>query len=278
VLAILVVAGAVTTFVQRRRRWLVLSHLVAGSLYILAAGVDGDTRRLFTGFWYTDSHRLAAIIPITGVPLAVIGLMAVVSVAQTRLTALGGAHTPGARAGRPALVAVPAVLAVLLLVSGGLYSGDHRDRLLEAYPKVDPLVDQEEYALFSRIDGHVAPDELIAQMPLNGSPAVMALTRRQVLFPQINTGRTTPDQLYLARHLVDAPVDDEVCVIADRLNVRYLLTNDKPWGNMWDGLTYPGPSRASGFELVDRGGTFELYRITACDDRPAEPGPQGPPG
>ena len=277
VLGALVLVGAVTTFVQRERRWLVVSHLVAFSLYVLAAGVSGDTRRLFTGFWYTDSHRLAAILPTTGVPLAVIGLMAVTAVVRARVTALAE-RPPGGLPGRPELVVVPAVLAMLFLVTGGLYVGDNRDRLLAAYPKVDPLVDQEEYALFSRIDRHVAPDELIAQMPLNGSPAVMALTRRQVLFPQINTGRATPDQVYLAQHLVDAPIDDEVCAIADRLNVRYLLTNDKPWGTVWDGLTYPRPSRASGFELVDSGGTFELYRITACDDRSVEPGAHGPPG
>lgn len=268
----LVLVGAVATLVQRRLRWLVLSHALACTLYVLAAGVSGETRRLFTGFWYTDSHRLAAIVPITGVPLAVIGLLALVALVRARVAALPA--RPGTvLAGRRAVLVAPVLLAVLLAVTGGLYAGEHRERLLAAYPKVEPLVDAEEYALFARVDEHVAPDEIVAQMPLNGSPAVMALTRRQVLFPQVNTGRVTPDQVYLANHLVDAAVDEEVCRIADRLDVRYLLTNDKPWGTVWDGLTYPRGDRASGFELVDRGGTFELYRITACDPEPApDPG------
>jgi hypothetical protein len=263
VMSLLVLVGVVATFVQRRRRWLVGSWLVAGGLYVLAAGVSGAQRRLLTGFWYTDSHRLAAILPLAGVPLAVIGLMAIVAVVRTRVAALGGTATDGTR-WRAALV-LPAVLALLLLATGGLYSVDNRDRVLAAYPKVDPLVDQQEYDLFVRIGKEVEPGAVIAQMPINGSPAVMALTGRQVLFPQINTGRVTADQIYLAAHLVDAATDPEVCEIAERLDVRYLLTNDRPWNNMWDGLTYPEGS--PGFQLIDRAGTFELYRVTACDFR-----------
>jgi hypothetical protein len=178
----------------------------------------------------------------------------------------------GAAGNRRRLVVVPAVLAALLLVTGGLNSDEHRDRVLAAYPKADPLVGPEEYALFSRIDEHVAPDEIVAQMPLNGSPLVMALSRRQVLFPQINTGRTTADQLYLAQHLVDARSDPKVCEIVNRLDVRYMLTNDTRRGTVWDGLTYPGQSEIAGFELVDQGGTFDLYRVTACDRPHNEPG------
>ena len=118
----------------------------------------------------------------------------------------------------------------------------------------------------------MAPSEIVAQMPLNGSPLVMTLSHRQVLFPQINTGRTTADQLYLAEHMVDARVDPKVCEIVDRLDVRYMLTDDRPRGTVWDGLTYPGPTRSSGLELVDEGGAFELYRVAACDGRQPEPG------
>jgi hypothetical protein len=267
----LVLVGAVSALLQRNRRWLVLSHLVACGLFVLAAGVHGDTRRLFTGFWYTDSHRLAAIVPITGVPLAVLGLLAVVGLLRGRIAALGD-RLPAAVGQRRAVLAVPAVVAGVLLIAGGLHSTDHRDRVLVAYPKADELVDPEEYALFSRIDEHVEPDAVVAAMPLNGSPIAMTLSHRQVLFPQLNGGKITHDQLYLAKHLVDARAGSKVCRIADELDVRYLLTNDRPWGTVWDGLTYPEESRASGFELLDRGGTFELYRVTACDPDPSDPG------
>jgi hypothetical protein len=259
--AALVLVGAGATFVRRNHRWLVASHLVGGALYVLAAGVPGDLRRLVTGFWYTDSHRMAAIVPITGVPLAVIGVIALVGAARVRVAALGG-WPRGVLPERRSLLVALAVVALVVLVTGGLNSGDNRTRVLAAYPKVDPLVDAQEKALFVRIARDVEPGAVIAAVPWNGSAAVMALSRRQLLFPQINTGHVTPDEMYLANRLVKAASDPEVCRIADRLNVRYLLTNDIPRGTVWDGLTYP--HGAPGFEFVDRGGTFELYRMTAC--------------
>ncbi|WP_018681274.1 DUF6541 family protein [Actinokineospora enzanensis] len=262
VLAALVVVGVVTCFVQRTRRWLVASHAISGGLYVLAAGLPGATRRLFTGFWYTDSHRLAAMVPITGVPLAAIGLAATIAYVRRLLTTSEGRV-------RLAPLVVPAVLAVFVLGTGVVNHADHRNRVLAAYPRDHRLVDDDEYGLYKRLNRYVEPGAIIAQMPFNGSPEAMAISGRQVLFPQINLGRMTTDQAYLAQYLVKANTDPRVCEIARRLNVRYLLTNDRPWDNMWDGVTYPPPG-TPGFDLLDRGGTFELYRVTACDSSKSE--------
>ncbi|WP_410569561.1 DUF6541 family protein [Amycolatopsis sp. cmx-4-61] len=259
VLAVLVVVGAVSCFRQRCHRWLVAGHAVSGGLYVLAAGVPGATRRIFTGFWYTDSHRLAAMLPITGVPLAVLGVLAVVSAVRAGLAPDGVL-----RRQRTVAWAAPVVAALgLLLVTGGLHHADHRDRVLAAYPKAAPLVDEDEHALFTRIGWRTEPGTIVAQMPYNGSPAVMALTRRQVLFPQLNLGRLTPDQVYLAQHLNQAASDPRVCEIVNRLQVRYLLTNDRARGNLWDGTAYPAPT--AGFRQIDEGGSFRLYRVSPCD-------------
>ncbi|MFD6065813.1 DUF6541 family protein [Amycolatopsis lurida] len=262
VLAVLVIIGAVSCFRQRFRRWLVASHAISVGLYVLAAGVPGAGRRVFTGFWYTDSHRLAAMIPITGVPLAVIGIIAVVAAVRAWLSSVSFLEHRRVMAARASAAALPVVVVLALVTTGGLNLLDHRNRVLSAYPKVDPLVSQEEHALFERIGERTEPGTIVAQMPYNGSPVVMALTGRQVLFPQLNIGRLTADQIYLARNLSKAATDPRVCEIAGRLNVRYLLTNDIPRGNLWDGLTYP---TGEGFRQIDQGGTFKLYRITACD-------------
>ncbi|MGV9367243.1 DUF6541 family protein [Amycolatopsis sp. NPDC003731] len=257
VLALLVILGAVSCFRQRSRRWLVAGHVVSGGLYVLAAGVPGSTRRIFTGFWYTDSHRLAAMLPITGVPLAVIGVLAVVTALRGRLAPDGVARRLG-----PAAAPILAACA-LLLVTGGLHFSDHRNRVLAAYPKATPLVSPDEYALFTRIGRQTEPGTIVAQRPYNGSPAVLALTGRQVLFPQLNLGRLTPDQVYLAQHLNQAASDPKVCEIVDRLQVRYLLANVTVKGSMWEGTGYPAPS--AGFRELDRGGAFRLYRVSPCD-------------
>ncbi|WP_410612228.1 DUF6541 family protein [Amycolatopsis sp. lyj-109] len=260
VLAALVIVGAVSCLRQRSRRWLVAGHAISGGLYVLAAGVPGATRRLFTGFWYTDSHRLAAMLPITGIPLAVIGVLAIVSVVRGRfawdVVVLRRQRTWSAAA--PILV-----VAGLLLVTGGLHFADHRNRVLAAYPKATPLVTPDEYALFTRIGQRTEPGTIVAQMPYNGSPAVQAMTRRQVLFPQLNLGRLTPDQVYLAKHLNQAATDPQVCEIVNRLQVRYLLSNHIAKGTMWDGTAYPAPS--AGFRQIDQAGAYRLYRVSPCD-------------
>ncbi|QKV80462.1 DUF6541 family protein [Amycolatopsis sp. Hca4] len=259
VLAGLVIVGAVSCFRQRSRRWLVAGHALSGGLYVLAAGVPGASRRIFTGFWYTDSHRLAAMLPVTGVPLVVIGVLAVVSAARAGLAPDGVLRR--LRLWPPAAAVV--VVIALLLATGGLHHADHRDRVLAAYPKAAPLVTPDEYALFTRIGRRTEPGTIVAQMPYNGSPTVMALTRRQVLFPQLNLGRLTTDQVYLAQHLNQAASDPRVCEIVNRLQVRYLLTNDFARGNRWDGTAYPAPS--AGFRQIDQGGSFRLYRVSPCD-------------
>ena len=99
-----------------------------------------------------------------------------------------------------------------------------------------------------------------------------ALTRPDTLGLPFASWTLDRLQAYLAEHMVDARYNSRVCDIVNRLNVRFMLTNDRPWGNIWDGLTYPRPSRLPGFELVDEGGTFDLYRVTACDPDPADPG------
>ncbi|WIY04897.1 hypothetical protein QRX60_13995 [Amycolatopsis mongoliensis] len=263
VLAVLVIVGAVSCFRQRSLRWLVAGHAISAGLYVLAAGVQWPGRRMFTGFWYTDSHRLAAMLPITGIPLAVIGVLAVIAAVRSWLSSASFLDQRRTLATRASAVVLPVVFLLLLLSTGGLNVLDHRNRVLSAYPKVDPLVNQEEYDLFKRIAERTEPGTIVAQMPYNGSPAVMALTRRQVLFPQLNIGRLTSDQIYLARHLNQAATDPRACAIADRLAVRYLLTNDIPRGNLWDGLAYPAPS--AGFRQIDQGGTFKLYRVPLCD-------------
>jgi hypothetical protein len=151
----------------------------------------------------------------------------------------------------------------LLLVTGGLHFADHRNRVLAAYPKDTPLVSQDEYALFTRIGRQTEPGTIVAQRPYNGSPVVMALTGRQVLFPQLNMGRLTSDQVYLAQHLNQAASDPKVCEIVNRLQVHYLLANTVAKGSMWAGTAHPAPS--AGFREIDRGGSFTLYRVSPCD-------------
>jgi hypothetical protein len=260
VLSALVIIGMIACFRQRRRRWLVVSHLFACALYVVGIGMSNVGRTAVTGFWYTDTHRLAAIVPFTGVPLVVIGLIAVIS-AVRRLVTWRNEDRAGLARAMAVLVPVVAIVA-LLWSTWGLNFRDHRDRVLAAYPKANPLVRPDEYALYARIGQLTEPGTIIAHLPVNGSPAAMTLSRRQLLYPQFGTAVLTPDQAYLKDHLNKAAHDPKVCEVADRLNVRYLLASNFIMDPRFPGVTSPEPN--DGFELVDQGGRFALWRITAC--------------
>ncbi|MDQ1483551.1 MAG: hypothetical protein QOF35_1627, partial [Actinomycetota bacterium] len=57
-----------------RLRWLLVSHVFVVFLYVLAAGGSGWLARELTGFWFNDAQRVAAMIPMTAVPLAALGI------------------------------------------------------------------------------------------------------------------------------------------------------------------------------------------------------------
>src|SRR4029079_2201201 len=63
-----------------RLRWLLVSHVLLVFLYVLCAGASGLLSRELTGFWYNDAQRVAALIPMTAVPLAALGITAAADV------------------------------------------------------------------------------------------------------------------------------------------------------------------------------------------------------
>jgi hypothetical protein len=257
-----------------RREWPVLRLVVAGHLattflFVLSAAVNVPETRKFTGYWYNDSHRLAAMLPITAVPLAVGGILFVAAKVMTR-----GAER--AWHGRTATVVTIALVALMVVVTGGLYPKDREGRVAGGYdvPEREKLVDSETQAFFRRIKNEIPADALVAGNPFNGSAMLWALADREVLFPHFRSPQSR-EQDYVAGHLDDAATNPRVCRAVRDLGVEYLLvgggtfrTSEPRW-EYFEGLNDPGP--APGFELVDTDGDSKLYRITACgvpDDGP----------
>ncbi|HWE88449.1 MAG TPA: DUF6541 family protein [Pseudonocardiaceae bacterium] len=261
VLSGLVLMGAALCVRYGRCRPLVAGLVISGALYVLTAAHNRPWTRAITGYWYNDSHRLAAMIPIVAVPLAVAAVVFLARSLANRLPRWGS--PPG----------VAAVLVVALLaVTAGLYVPSHVSVLAGHYtqPLSNPdsrLVDARERAFFARVHDAVPADSVVADNPWDGSVLLWALADRRTLFPHLGI-TTTPDQDYLAAHLIDAAADPRVCAVADRLRVGYLLIGD---GTFWPWAPqrkdYPGladPAGRKGFHLIDADGPIKLYRLTAC--------------
>lgn len=273
-LSLVVVVGAVVAVRAAATSWLVPAHLLSGGLFLLAASVESPIGAALTGPWYNDSYRLAAMIPVTGVPLAVLGLVAVGERAAPWLDGVrpgSGNDRPGLRAG----VLSAAATAVLVLASSGMYLREHADYLRTVYdpPSEATLLTTQHRAFLERAAALLPPDAVVAQNPWTGSAVLWALTDRKVLFPHLD-GSWTADQRYLADHLDEVATDGEVCAAARRLGIDHVLSGAVQFWP-WDPRSgdYPGlddVAGAPGFELVTRaeGSSYALHRITACAATP----------
>jgi hypothetical protein len=85
-----------------------------------------------------------------------------------------------------------------------------------------------------------------------------------VVFPHI-TGRWDAPRRYLLEHFGDLGKDPKVCDALERVGAKYVYLDPEVYAGldgfaqMTEGLTLEG-----NLELVDRGGTAAVYRITAC--------------
>uniref|UniRef100_A0A7C9KDI5 Uncharacterized protein n=1 Tax=Muribaculaceae bacterium Z82 TaxID=2304548 RepID=A0A7C9KDI5_9BACT len=68
--------GIAWTLKHRRWLWVSCSFVALSALYVVAQTVDGPVKALLTGFWYTDSLRLAAAAAIFAMPLVAMGFAA----------------------------------------------------------------------------------------------------------------------------------------------------------------------------------------------------------
>ncbi len=275
VVAGLIAVGAVTCLFVRRWRWLPFGYAILGLLYVVCMGQPGDLRMRLTGYWYTDAERLAAQLPLLGVPLAVVGLAAI---------CYGGQRFVAARSARFAALPrsrVTAAMCVVTVVLGLLFSvvlprtAVYRDAYaaLAATYAVDPdsehsegLLDEHELRMMETVELVVPADEAVIGNPWDGSSLTYALADRTAIYPHMKIA-PNPDAALIATHLFEAKTDPRVCAAVRRQHVGYVLRMGRLlWGSDpvgyvgLDGLVEAGVAR-----LVSQDGRARLYEITACD-------------
>lgn len=269
--AVLTVAGAVVALRRARTSWLVPAHLLVCTLYVIGASTWSS---VWTGIWYNDAPRIAALVPVTATPLAALGLLAlcalgrrVACVARDALTRTAPAI---ARWPRPrAAVLVAAGVVAVVVTSGGLYQRAHIAQLAGIYQTPEEVLVGPEQAQFLQYAGELLPaDAIVAQNPWAGTAMLWPLTDRKVLFPHLQ-GVWSENQQLIAERLRYAAHDPAVCAAVAETGVGYVLTapptfwEPDPHAENWPGLV--DLAGAEGFELLAEQGDNALWRITACD-------------
>lgn len=268
----LVLVGAVRALSSRRLWWVVVAQLLSIGVDALAAGTDAPVSQYLTGFWYNDRYRLAAVVPVTGVVLAVVGL-GVLAQVVVRLSSSERAKRVLRARLVPTWAAVVVLLGLLGAATGAYGSGTHANFLAIRYlfaenTTPDSLLSTDEQAfLAGPVHQLVPPDVTIAGTPWDGSSLAWAVADRPVLYPYLNQ-RLTSAQSTIADHLRDVATDPAVCPALRATGVRYALTLGPLFAPP---LIFPGGyggirdlDAVPGFEKVAGSGTMALYRITAC--------------
>ena len=256
--ATLVLVGAVTAARTARLRGLLGCHLVTAALFVLAAGSDSHLAQALTGPWYNDAFRLGALLPVTAVPLAALGVAEVARWVAQRVP-VGVTGRRHLLAG--AAVVVTAALAGLQGASVGVNAG-----VVGQWYGDAALAGPAEQRLFAELRHMVPAGSIIAGNPWNGSALAEAVGGREVLFPHLS-GSWGSDRSTVASSLVDVRTDPAVCAAARRLGVDFVLAGRSAF---WRGDSrqrlYAGldVSTDAGFRPVARGGRLTLYRVPNC--------------
>ena len=66
--------GFVSCILNKNYRWLTLAFLMTAVIYVASLSDVLPIKRFFSGFWYTDPERTAAMVAIAAVPVVIVGM------------------------------------------------------------------------------------------------------------------------------------------------------------------------------------------------------------
>ena len=279
--AVLAFIGFVAALRTDGYRWLAALHATTGALYVVARSTqDADLRFFMVGIWYNDSNRLAALLPVTAVPLAALGMLVVTRWARALAAQLSAAQwARGARERLAAAgervrilswwrwVAYPAVVTALVLTGPLSTAMSNTVWLLEQtylFSPGSPSITPDERALIDELPDLIDKDAVVAVDPRSGAALAYALAGVDTTLKHL-LHRHDPEVYVIQDKLNKAATDPTVCPAVRKLGATYALYF--PGKTISDQKPFPGFTHldtAPGFELVAKQGDAALYRITAC--------------
>ncbi|QDY90640.1 hypothetical protein E7Y32_10765 [Arthrobacter sp. UKPF54-2] len=274
VMSVLAITGLVVSIARRQRLWLVGMYAVLGLFFVVAASFPvGEVRSFFTGVWYNDSPRLAALLPTATLPLAVVGCMFLVSAARKRLKTVAPNLLDGENANlkgqfwiRGASVGVLIVLLVLATQQANVKAAARNAAGGYRISSSSTLLSLDELTLIHRLRDHVPANVAIAANPWNGSSLAFALADRKTLQLHLFSDISL-DARKINQHLRDANSDPDVCSSVHALGVGYVLDfGHKEVHGADHGYYGLDNLEATGVgKLIDAQGDAKLYKIEACN-------------
>ena len=253
-----------------RLRWLLVSHVFLVFLYMLCAGSSGWLARELTGFWYNDAQRLAALIPMTAVPLAAIGITSAADalgrvVGRVSVDLFGRVLSPRRALG---VAAVGMLLLVSVLPNQGLGPGAAvlRDRYTNRnYAHL--MVTADEQVLYEKLATELPTGETVLGSPFTGAQFSAIWSGHGVVIPHTSSN-PTPDVALVSHDFKTFTTDPKVCAAVKRLKVGAVVDDqDRVWVNDNRQANYSGLVNlfdTPGLTPIGYGSSVVVYRVGSC--------------
>lgn len=282
-LSALVLLGMLWTMTKRKYRSLSFSFLICSFMFVVCASTDGSFRSLIDGFWYNDAYRIAALVALSAIPLASIGLYVVAGFVLrfTRKIKLGKRTQ------------LASTMAILLLCAAFIYAPlnllSNEDGDESAFEVLDGKLrwlsaelryTNDESAFVENAVGCVKDDPGgIANVPYDGSVFSYGADGADVMFRSYSVAGSNdekPQSVLVRQRLNEIATDSFIAEAARDLNIKYVLQLDcfgigAESSSLDDGLAeydkYKGIASVDedtpGFELVASEGDMRLYKVVA---------------
>ncbi|MEE0845040.1 MAG: DUF6541 family protein [Eggerthellaceae bacterium] len=290
-LSFLVIIGLLHCILRKRYRWLVAVYIAACLIFFCGATGDLAIKKIFTGFWYTDPERTAAIVTLTAIPIASFGLYGVYCLLNRLMHGriakrLGGKIKPSRRAvsnssrdGIILAIALSFILGVLLYFPGSRFG--LKPSALEATSSELEALSNKNTALFydtdednfvKQVNSIIPAGSLVLNMPNDGSRFAYPIEGVNVYYKDgIAPGSSseTAESREIRLSLSRLAVDEEVRNAVVATGARYvLLLNDSTEknydSNAWDPEEWTGFAGLDdnpGFKTLLADGNMRLYEI-----------------
>lgn len=265
---VLIVLGAALIVFRRRQRWLLGVSLALISFYIIADGFrPADWRTFFLSPWYNDPWRLAALVPLGAIPLAVAGASTAAAIATSAFRRVARMFGGSRVAWHRTFWGMFGAAFLLATTQGaGAFAGVNYVSSKYEFDSSSRLLTPDERTLIERLPEHVPGGAVIADNPWNGGALAYALADRRVLVPHAG-GNYDPRITALTGSIDRGSV--ESCRAAKDLNVEFVLDFGREY--VFEGtkralpyLGISGVERSDVLTEVDRQGEAVLYKITGC--------------
>lgn len=280
ILFVLVAVGIVADIVKRRFPGLVATYVLLQVMCIIATSTFNLFKQILTGFWYTDSNRLAAILAIVSIALAAEGVSWIAEGVRNLMARKPRRKTVDAVA---TVVTATAVLLVVVLEGYGIFPNEGGTLARLQYTLNGAYGDWNAYTVNERgavreLKGIVG-DDIVANSTYDGSLFAYGSDDVHMLYRFNDNlydidGKATDiaDAQLIRTKLNEIAANPEVKAAAERLGVRWVAQLDTTHAIQeangfyhaedWAGIESVDDN-TPGFQPAYQNGYVKLYKITA---------------